>query len=119
MRASLRAGLGRRRLHEVEEAADGRARPRRHRERAARTSCCSTSTCPVIDGAEVLARSQGEPCDRRPARDRRDRRPARRGARATMPLGADAYLTKPFGPPALLRTVERVLAAADPPAASP
>ena len=33
-----------------------------------------------------------------------------------MRLGADAYFTKPFSPLALLRTVERVLGAAEPPA---
>jgi DNA-binding response OmpR family regulator len=31
------------------------------------------------------------------------------GRARTMALGADAYFTKPFGPTALLRTVERVL----------
>jgi CheY-like chemotaxis protein len=39
------------------------------------------------------------------------------GRAAALRLGADEYFTKPFSPTALLRTVERVLAAGESPEA--
>ena len=116
MRASLRAILAAA-GHEVEEAADGRAALE-----AVATAPPDLVVLdlhvPVIDGAGVLAALRAGPATERlpvivvTATGEEERR-------ATMALGADAYLTKPFGPPALLEQVARALPGADPPAASP
>ena len=49
----------------VGEAADGRSALDGDRAARARTSCCSTCSCPDIDGFEVAARARGA---RRPRR---------------------------------------------------
>ncbi len=73
---------------------------------------------PGTSGAQVLATIKGDPstADVRviviTAEGEEGRAPA-------MLLGADAYLTKPFSPTELLRTVERALEGAGPTAASP
>jgi len=116
MRASLRAILvaeG----HAVEEAVDGRA--------ALEAIAAAPPDLvvldlhvPVIDGGGVLAAlraspdTAGLPVIVVTATGEEERR-------ATMALGADAYLTKPFGPPALLRLVAQVLPGGGRPAASP
>lgn len=116
MRASLRAILvaeG----HEVDEAADGGA--------ALEAIAAAPPDLvvldlhvPVIDGAGVLGALRASHATARlpvivvTATGEEERR-------ATMSLGADAYLTKPFGPPALLGLVEQVLRGDGPPAASP
>ena len=66
---------------------------------------------PVVSGrAEVLRRLR-EPTLRRRRPGRRHDRDGEEGRRQALALGADGYLTKPFSPAALLRTVERVLRA--------
>ncbi len=73
---------------------------------------------PGTSGAQVLATIKGDPSTAGvgviviTAEGEEGRAPA-------MLLGADDYLTKPFSPTELLRTVERALEGAGPTAASP
>jgi len=70
---------------------------------------------PVLDGAGVLGSLRADPATANlpvivvTADGDEGRTSARR-------LGADEYVTKPFDPAALLRTIARVLAADEPPA---
>ena len=73
---------------------------------------------PGTSGAQVLVTIKGDPSTADvgviviTAEGEEGRAPA-------MLLGADAYLTKPFSPTELLRTVERALEGSGPTAASP
>jgi len=73
---------------------------------------------PVLDGAQVLAalRSDGATAGLPVIVITAD---GEEGRAAAERSGADAYVTKPFDPVALLRTIERVLAADGRSAASP
>jgi two-component system phosphate regulon response regulator PhoB len=107
MRASLRAVLESE-GHEVLEAADGREALEVV---ASADVVVLDLQVPVVPGDEVLRRLRGDPATAR--------LPVvvvtatgEEGRRAALALGADDYLTKPFGPDVLLRTIERVLPSA-------
>ena len=98
--------------HDVEEAADGEvglAAARFHPPDVVLLDL----NIPVLSGAEVLGSLKADPATAgilvvivtATGEEGRER---------AMSLGADGYITKPFSPLALLRTVERVLRAPGP-----
>ena len=93
--------------HQVEEASDGEAGIAMVRDRAPDVVLLDLNI-PVVSGAEVLERLKSDPATAGvlvvvvTATGEEGRRKA-------MSQGADGYITKPFSPLALLRSVERVL----------
>jgi CheY-like chemotaxis protein len=93
--------------HQVEEATDGAAGIAMVRDRAPDVVLLDLNI-PVVSGAEVLETLKSDPATAEvlvvvvTATGEEGRRKA-------LSKGADGYITKPFSPLALLRTVERVL----------
>ena len=93
--------------HRVEEATDGEAGIAMVRERPPDVVLLDLNI-PVVSGAEVLETLKADPATSEvlvvvvTATGEEGRRKA-------LSKGADGYITKPFSPLALLRTVERVL----------
>ena len=93
--------------HQVEEASDGEAGIAMVRDRAPDVVLLDLNI-PVVSGAEVLKTLKADPATSEvlvvvvTATGEEGRRKA-------LSKGADGYITKPFSPLALLRTVERVL----------
>ena len=93
--------------YEVEDATDGEA--------GIASGSCATARHRVARlqhprrlGAEVLEALKGDPTTAGgPGGDRH--RDGEEGRQRALAQGADGYITKPFSPLALLRTVERVL----------
>ena len=93
--------------HQVEEASDGEVGIAMVREHAPDVVLLDLNI-PVVSGAEVLETLKADPTTSEvlvvvvTATGEEGRRKA-------IAQGADGYITKPFSPLALLRTVERVL----------
>jgi CheY-like chemotaxis protein len=93
--------------HQVEEASDGEAGIAMVRDRAPDVVLLDLNI-PVVSGADVLETLKSDPATSEvlvvvvTATGEEGRRKA-------LSKGADGYITKPFSPLALLRTVERVL----------
>jgi CheY-like chemotaxis protein len=93
--------------HQVEEASDGEAGIAMVRDRAPDVVLLDLNI-PVVSGADVLETLKADPVTSEvlvvvvTATGEEGRRKA-------LLQGADGYITKPFSPLALLRTVERVL----------
>jgi len=93
--------------HQVEEASDGEAGIAMVRDRAPDVVLLDLNI-PVVSGAEVLETLKSDPATAEvlvvvvTATGEEGRRKA-------IAQGADGYITKPFSPLALLRSVERVL----------
>ena len=93
--------------HQVEEASDGEAGISMVRDRAPDVVLLDLNI-PVVSGAEVLETLKSDPATAEvlvvvvTATGEEGRRKA-------IAQGADGYITKPFSPLALLRSVERVL----------
>jgi CheY-like chemotaxis protein len=93
--------------HQVEEASDGEVGIAMVRDRAPDVVLLDLNI-PVVSGAEVLETLKADPATSEvlvvvvTATGEEGRRNA-------LTQGADGYITKPFSPLALLRTVERVL----------
>jgi CheY-like chemotaxis protein len=93
--------------HQVEEASDGEAGIAMVRDRAPDVVLLDLNI-PVVSGAEVLETLKADPATAEvlvvvvTATGEEGRRKA-------IAQGADGYITKPFSPLALLRSVERVL----------
>ena len=95
--------------HDVEEAADGELGLAMAREHPPDVVLLDLNI-PVLSGSEVLGSLKGDPATA-------DilvvivTATGEEGRERAVSLGADGYITKPFSPLALLRTVERVLRA--------
>ena len=93
--------------HQVEEASDGEVGIAMVREHAPDVVLLDLNI-PVVSGAEVLETLKADPTTS-------DvlvvvvTATGEEGRRKAIAQGADGYITKPFSPLALLRTVERVL----------
>ena len=93
--------------HQVEEASDGEAGIAMVRESTPDVVLLDLNI-PVVSGAEVLETLKADPATSGvlvvivTAT-------GEEGRKRALALGADGYITKPFSPLALLRTVERVL----------
>lgn len=93
--------------HQVEEASDGEAGIAMVRDRAPDVVLLDLNI-PMVSGAEVLETLKSDPATAEvlvvvvTATGEEGRRKA-------IAQGADGYITKPFSPLALLRSVERVL----------
>jgi CheY-like chemotaxis protein len=93
--------------HQVEEASDGEAGIAMVRDRAPDVVLLDLNI-PVVSGADVLETLKSDPATAEvlvvvvTATGEEGRRKA-------IAQGADGYITKPFSPLALLRSVERVL----------
>jgi CheY-like chemotaxis protein len=93
--------------HQVEEASDGQAGIAMVRDRAPDVVLLDLNI-PVVSGAEVLETLKSDPATAEvlvvvvTAT-------GEEGRRRAIAQGADGYITKPFSPLALLRSVERVL----------
>ena len=93
--------------HQVEEAPDGEAGIAMVRDRAPDVVLLDLNI-PVVSGATVLETLKADPSTS-------DvlvivvTATGEEGRRKALSQGADGYITKPFSPLALLRTVERVL----------
>ena len=93
--------------HQVEEASDGEAGIAMVRDRAPDVLLLDLNI-PVMSGATVLETLKADPSTS-------DvlvvvvTATGEEGRRKALSQGADGYITKPFSPLALLRTVERVL----------
>jgi CheY-like chemotaxis protein len=102
--------------HLVEEASDGEVGIAMVRDRAPDVVLLDLNI-PVVSGAEVLETLKADPATSEvlvvvvTATGEEGRRKA-------LSKGADGYITKPFSPLALLRTVERVLRGSGPSGAS-
>ena len=113
MRSAIRAVLEQE-GYEVEESGDGEAALTRIAERPPDAVILDLSL-PDIPGLDVLARLRADPATSS-VRVIVVSAFGEDGRAGAIAAGADAYLTKPFGPSALLPTVRRVLEEAAPPA---
>ena len=93
--------------HQVEEASDGEAGIAMVRDRAPDVVLLDLNI-PVVSGAEVLETLKSDPATAE-VLVLVVTATGEEGRRKAIAQGADGYITKPFSPLALLRSVERVL----------